>query len=458
MLHRVRTKLASLLGGDARSVRARKNIIASLFIKGGSIVVGFMVIPITLHYLDKESYGVWITMSSFLTWLTFFEIGLGSGLKNKLAESLAVNDKLLAKKYVSTTYALLTIVVVALAVLFVIINPYIPWHIALRTDRGLADELTTLALILFSLFSVKFVLKLIGDILQADQRSALNNLLNPIGNALALVAIWILSKTTEGSLLVVGLVFTLAPALVLIFANFYFFRKDYRSIAPTISHVDFSYGRRLFGLGARFFIIQISALILFQSANFVIIQFFGPAEVTQFNIAYKYFSALHMVFTIVMGPYWSAFTEAWVKQDFAWIRRTIRNLTRLWGLFVIMGILMLLVANLFFEVWIGKESMKNIHIGMNLQIALVVNFLLFSFGGIYTMFINGVGKITMQLISLALGAMLFVPMCYVFVKVLGWGVESVIIASILSNFYSFVVAPIQYNRIISGRAYGVWNS
>jgi O-antigen/teichoic acid export membrane protein len=211
-------------------------------------------------------------------------------------------------------------------------------------------------------------------------------------------------------------------------------------------------------LGARFFIIQISALILFQSANFVIIQFFGPAEVTKFNIAYKYFSALHMVFTIVMGPYWSAFTEAWVKQDFAWIRRTIRNLTRLWGLFVIMGILMLLVANLFFEVWIGKESMKNIHIGMNLQIALVVNFLLFSFGGIYTMFINGVGKITMQLISLALGAMLFVPMCYVFVKVLGWGVESVIIASILSNFYSFVVAPIQYNRIISGRAYGIWNS
>ena len=83
-------------------VGLKKNAIASLLIKGGSVLVGFMLVPITLNYLDQTRYGLWVTITSFLTWFTFFEIGLGSGLKNKLAEAVAKENYELGRTFVST--------------------------------------------------------------------------------------------------------------------------------------------------------------------------------------------------------------------------------------------------------------------------------------------------------------------------------------------------------------------
>ena len=102
----------------------------SFLIKGVSIAVGFFTVPLCLSYIDQSRYGVWITISSILTWFSFFEIGLGHGLKNRLAEALAVEDYQLGKKYVSTTYALLIMIITCVGVLFVIANYFfIDWTI-----------------------------------------------------------------------------------------------------------------------------------------------------------------------------------------------------------------------------------------------------------------------------------------------------------------------------------------
>ena len=110
-----------LFTGNPRSVKANKNILASFLIKGSSIIVGFLMVRVTLDYLDQTKYGIWLTMSSFLTWFSFFEIGLGSGLRNKLAEALAKKDYVLGKVYVSTTYAILVLVISIVAIIFFVI-------------------------------------------------------------------------------------------------------------------------------------------------------------------------------------------------------------------------------------------------------------------------------------------------------------------------------------------------
>ena len=138
--------------GDKRSVRAKKNIIASFVIKGISIVVGFLMVRVVLDYLDTSKYGIWLTLTSFITWFTFFEIGLGSGLKNELSEALAKKDFELGKIYVSTTYAILTIVIGIVAILFFTANFYIDWTKILNTDRNMSSELTNLAFIVFGFF------------------------------------------------------------------------------------------------------------------------------------------------------------------------------------------------------------------------------------------------------------------------------------------------------------------
>ena len=453
----MRNKLFNFFKGNKRSVKAKKNIIASFAIKGVSIVVGFMMIRITLEYLDKTEYGIWVTISSFLTWFTFFEIGLGNGLKNKLAEALAKKDYVLAKTHVSTTYALLSIIISIVSILFLIGNNFIDWTKILNTDSAYITELTTVSYIVFLFFFLQFVVKLIGNVLRADQRTAMANALGPIGNVVSLLLIFILTKTTDGSLVYISWVFSVIPVLVLISVSIYFYKNEYYNIAPSLRFVDFNHAKELVGLGLKFFLIQISALIMFQSSNILITQFYGPSEVTPFHIAYKLFSTIMMVFTIVVTPYWTAFTEAWVVKDYLWVKKTIKNLLYIWLSIAFVSFIVYLFSDLFFDFWLGTEKMKSMNISDELKLSLLIYFLLLSFGGIFNMFINGVGKLAIQMYSLLIGALIFIPLSYFFIKVLHWGVQSVVIASILSNFYSPFVAPIQYFKLINGKADGIWN-
>lgn len=445
------------LKGNKRTIKAKKNIIASFVIKGMSIIVGFLMVRVVLDYLEPTKYGIWLTMTSFITWFTFFEIGLGSGLKNKLAEALAVKDYELGRTYVSTTYAILTIVIGLVAFAFFIANFFIDWTVILNTEKEMSKELTGLAFIVFGFFFIRFVVKLISIVLTADQRPAIANSFGPIGNLIALIVIYVLTKTTESSLIYLGWVLSVVPIVVLIIATIYFYKTDYKRIAPNFKFVRFEYAKELLRLGINFFIIQVSALVIFQSSNIIIAQFFGPSEVTPYNLAYKLFSIITMLFTIIVTPFWAAFTEAWVKKEIKWIKRTVKNLFKIWIVVVIIGLFLLLISNSFFNFWIGKEEMGKIHISKVLKISLLIYFLLFTFGSIFNMFINGTSKIKVQVYSLLIGALLFFPLSLFFIKELQWGIESVVIASIVSNFYSPFIAPLQYYKIINKKAYGIWN-
>ena len=100
--------------GHPRSIKLKRNIGGSFFIKGFSIVLGLIKIPIILAYLDSEKYGVWLTIASIVMWVQQFDLGLGHGLRNKLAESFARNDKKNALGLISTAYISMTIIMISI--------------------------------------------------------------------------------------------------------------------------------------------------------------------------------------------------------------------------------------------------------------------------------------------------------------------------------------------------------
>ncbi|MDE7189740.1 MAG: hypothetical protein K2N96_06305, partial [Muribaculaceae bacterium] len=79
--------------GEERTVKAKKNILASILIKGIDAVVYLLLVPVTLGYLNPYEYGIWLTLNSMLMWINSFDIGLGNGMRNKLAEAIAQNNK-----------------------------------------------------------------------------------------------------------------------------------------------------------------------------------------------------------------------------------------------------------------------------------------------------------------------------------------------------------------------------
>lgn len=440
--------------GNKRTVKAKKHIIASLIVKGLSIIVGFLTIRVTLDYLDQTNYGIWLTLSSFIGWFTFFEIGLGNGLKNKLAESLAMNKMDLAKIYVSTTYALLTISISLVGLLFFSINFFVDWSVILNTDSSMAKELSQLSTIVFSFFFLRFILKLIGIVLSADQRPAVARSLGPIANLISLILIYGLTLYTEGNLIYLGWVLSIVPTVIMILASIYFYKTDYKNISPSLSHVKFEYAKDLLGLGVKFFIIQISTLIIYQSSNVIIAQAYGPSEVTTYNIGYKYFSILNMGFQIIIMPFWAAYTEAWAKREIEWIKRTVKSLLLIWGAISCLGVLMLFFADDFYLLWLGDK----VSVPFKLSLILLIYFITLTFGGVYKMFINGTGYVKLQMYTSILASIIFITSSYIMIFELKWGIESILIAMIFSNFYGLVLAPLHYKKIINNKAIGIWGN
>ena len=85
---------------DTSEKNINKNIALGLVYKPLSMLLSYLYIPVALAYLGDEKYGVWATVLSVLSWISLFDIGIGNGLRNKLAENLKNYDSLKTRKYV----------------------------------------------------------------------------------------------------------------------------------------------------------------------------------------------------------------------------------------------------------------------------------------------------------------------------------------------------------------------
>jgi len=172
----------------------------------------------------------------------------------------------------------LTIVII-IVILFLIINPFLNWTKILNAPPDLDENLILLVYIVFMSFALRFVINLITNILLADQRPSIPGLIHLIGRTVNLVVLFILLKTTKGSLIYLGLVFSVTPVIITILSSIYFYYKDYREYIPSIKYVDFKYAKELMNLGIKFFIIQVAVLVLYTTDNMIITQLFDPSQV-----------------------------------------------------------------------------------------------------------------------------------------------------------------------------------
>jgi O-antigen/teichoic acid export membrane protein len=439
--------------GHERSVKAKKNILGSFIVKGGSILINLLLVPLTLNYLNPVKYGIWITLTSVIAWFGFFDIGLGSGLRNRFAEAVAIGNYKLAKTYISTTYAILSIIIAVILLLFYIINPFINWAIILNAgdDPALQNELSLLALIVFSFFCFSFILKIIATVLTADQQPAKASLFNLFANILSLIFIIVLTHITKGSLLYLGIIFSSMPLIVLIISSIWFYNRRYKYYKPSFKFIDFSKAKDLFALGTKFFIIQIAGVLIYEINNIIISQLFGPAEVTPYNIAFKYYGILMMFFTIIITPFWSAITEAWVKKEFDWIKLVMKKLFKFWGLILFTGIFMLIVSPFAFQIWVGKVVV----IPVSTSVLVMLWVILYCWNGIFSQFQNGVGKIKLQLYFSILQAIFYLPLAFFLGKKLG--ISGILLANVMIVLLVAWIGPMQYRKIILDKATGIWN-
>ncbi len=410
------------------------------------------MLPLTLDYVNSTQYGIWLALSSIVGWFSFFNIGLTNGLRNKFAEAKALGDDSGAQTYVSTTYATLILIFSAVWIIFLVINPLLDWAKILNVPAEMRAEVSMLAVIVFTYFCLQFILKIITTLIVADQQPAKSSLIDLLGQVISMLFIFVLIKTTEGSLIKLGWALCLSPIIVLIGANIFFFRKKYYIYRPLISKIDFSQSKSLFNLGLTFFIIQIASLIQYQSANIIIAQGFGTEEVTSYNVVYRYFNVIGMAFGIFLAPFWSAATDAFFKNDIPWIKKAITRYLQLGILLLCGGGIMLLFSEQVYQLWLQDK----VDIDFTLSLWGYIFICSFTFASIFVNFLNGISALKIQFWASLISPVIYVAVALLLINYYGVGVHALFIASLVANINGIIIAPIQYYLIVYKKKKGIW--
>lgn len=440
--------------GHARTVKAKKNIFALVLIKGVSVLTSFVFVPVTINYLSPENYGIWLTIYGIVGWFGLLDIGLGNGLRNKFAECLATGDKTSARIYLSTTYAMLGIIMTLTCILFFFINRYLNWAQIINVPLEKAGELSKVAMIIFGFFCMQLVIKLISSVLLADHKTAIAGAINTACSIISLIVVYILTKTTtHGSLIYMALAIGIINLVVPLFVSFWFFKTFYKEYVPSFKMVDFKYAKNLMNVGVMFFLFQSTALIVVTTDNIIISQLYGPSEVTPYNIALKYFTPVTIIFNIISAPLWSAYTEAYAQNDMQWIKKITGKMLRFWILIFIGVIPMVLLSNFIYKIWIGES----IHVSFGITVFMALFALLSTFNQIFGNFINGIGKLRLAFYLTIFTAIINIPLCIFLAKYAGLGSAGIILASSISLLPDLIFIPIQYWKIINQKATGIWN-
>lgn len=438
---------------EDRTKRANINIFISIFFRGGSILLSFILIPLTINYIKADAYGVWLTITSLIGWIAMFDIGIANGLRNRLSESLAAEDYEKSRIYISTTYVIISIIAFALMLLYFIFYKLVNWQTVFNSTFISEKELQHVVTIVAVLFLLKFISDIINVISASFQMVSVSSILLFISNLGTTLAVWILSKTTSADMVFLALSLSLIPFLISVFGSIYLFRNNFRAVKPSLQYVDFQQSKSIVGLGSQFFILQIISLVIFQTDNILISQFFSPSEVTNFNIAYKYYSVVIIIFTIVLTPYWTAFTEAYFKKEFHWVKKTINRLLLYWIFSVGVLFFMFLMSSWVIELWVGDTV--NIPFSLSLSICAYIS--VTNWNAIFANFLNGVGKIRLQIVYAILMGIVNIPICFLLVKIFKFGTFAMPLSNFICLLLGALINYIQYNKIVNRQAKGIWN-
>ncbi len=309
----------------------RLAVVTSLISKVGTIVLRLVSIPIAVHLLGMEMFGVYTAITMAVGMIDMLHIGIGPALTKALAKAVARGDRETERTVFGTSILLslgLT-AVAAITALLLLFNVPIP---ELFGEKFAPMQETMFRVALLGLVIIQIEMMCIPFEMGRDgyQETRFTNAWGAagivFGALLLLGGIWFfptiefLLIAVNGSIALakLGNTIHLLTQRPYLFPRFSLFRK---SLVPTLARD-----------GIRFSITYIlAAAVEYNLMAFLIGRHVGPEAVGVWNVMITVHFSLTGLVGMITKPYWPALMDAFERRDHPWIVRSSNRL-RLGGL------------------------------------------------------------------------------------------------------------------------------
>lgn len=431
--------------GQERRRKVLKTAWSGLAASAISIGVSLLMVPLAVHYLGKEKYGLWVAVSSLVTMLGFMDGGVGNAVINMVAHASSAKKDDLAK-IVSTAFFGLMALAMICCLLFLSVFPFVPWGKLLGVSELTSlSELNVVVMIVGLFFFVNMFATLVGKIQRGLQEGNWDNLWSGVAAVLSLLFVYIAIQKDTG---LFGFVisFLAGPMIAYLASNIHYLLICRRDLRPQLYNVDSAIAKNLFSVGGLFFVLQITATIQGQADNVIIANMLGAAAVSNYAICMKLFFSVSMLFSLVLAPLWPAYREAIASGDMQWVRRVFLKSMRL-ALFISIpsSLILVLLGGKIIELWVGRDATPSTGLLVGCGIWMVF----LTAGSALAALLNSMQLLRIQLTVAISAATMNIVLTIWLIRIIGvegavWGsVISYLICSVLP--YSLVLRNIFVN-------------
>lgn len=406
---------------------------STLVVKLFSASINLVTVPLTLHYLGSERYGLWMAISSILSLMSFADMGLGNGLLNSLSEANGKNNISDAKKAIASTFFMLLAISLVIFLLFISIYKFIDWPKFFNASSTIAKlESGPTIFVLVGLFLINMPLGIVQRVQEGYQEGFKYQIWLMLGCIISLILLLICIEYNLG---LPWLVFSFSAGQLIstLLNGFVLFFKTKKDLKPSLKDFNLKSGFRLMNSGLIFFFLGLFTLLGNSSDNIIIAHTIDPSSVTGYEIVKKIF--LFSMFTqFIIQPLWPAFGEALESGDFIWAKKTLFKGLKISILFnALISLPLLLFGKQIIIYWVGKEYIPS----WSLLFGFYFFILLANYGGVMSTFLNSRQLIKRQLLMIGLASISSVLLKIILT--LKFGITGAIWATVIgySAFYVF---------------------
>jgi O-antigen/teichoic acid export membrane protein len=385
--------------GEKRNRRAVVNGIAAVTGRVAQIAVSLCTIPLTIHYLGKERFGLWMAISSVLAMAAFADFGIGNGILNSVSDAYGKSDRDTIHHVVSSGLAVLSAIGAILLAAFLCVYPFVSWADLFRVASPLARAEAGPAMTIFAVcFCLNIPFGAIQRVQMGLQESYLPSLWQVCGAAVSLGGVVIGIHMHAGLPLLLAAIAG-APVLAAAINTTQFFGFKRRDLLPRWRMVSYTHVRRIAILGGLFFVLQAVGAIAFSADGFIVARSLGAVTVPDYAIPQRMFSLISVIVAMMVSPLWPAYGEAISRGDIRWVRRTLsRSLLLVFGgTCLTSGLLLLLSRRLIFW-WVGPHITPPALLLLGLAAWTVLD----CCGNALAMFLNGATIMRFQIVVASL--------------------------------------------------------
>lgn len=396
--------------------RIKLAVITSIGSKITTIILQVLAFPVAIRTLGAEKFGVYVTLTATLAWMSMASIGIGPGLTRSIALSAAKGDRTTEAGYFSSAFFLIT--GIAFILLFILVLLF--WTVPVESlygakYRNFTSDIQCGLFILGIFLSLQLMFSVTESAQAGYQEQYINNCWGIFGNTLNAILLFVLSwlwPTITGMIIAnygAAIVSKLLNGMCLVT-----FSRPY--LMPRFERFDFTLSKGLLSTGLAFLLAQLSMFLNQQLSIFILGRILGPESVTGVAVMFQIVSLAAGIVVMFTQPLWPALIDAVTRDDVRWIRRSYHKAITFSTLYsIVVGLTLAVAGQPIVQSWIGAEVLTSIP----LQVLTGLYFVLAIWSHVHYMVLVGLGWLWAPAIVLLTESLLVIPLSVWLIYLIG---------------------------------------